>query len=301
MAAMMRGGCHTQRGWPADEGRERRRRRRYDRDDGSMQGSTPSNRPPTAPGCARRTGPSTTAPPSSTCSTPASSPTSASSPTDGPIVLPMAYGRTDEWLYVHGSVANAAARGGRPGHLRHRDDRRRDRRRTLPVPQLDELPRRRRARTARAGRATPTSTWPPCDSSATTSWRRGTRPGTDAARSAQTMVVAVPLVEMSAKIRTATRSTSRPTSTVRTGPGTCRSAPSGGAGWAGPRPRHRVPAAIAAWRAPRVTRRNRVDPWGDLHAAGGRRRCSPATAAASSTTPAASCAITAARRCGSRA
>lgn len=27
---------------------------------------------------------------------------------DGPIVLPMAYGRTDEWLYVHGAVANAA-------------------------------------------------------------------------------------------------------------------------------------------------------------------------------------------------
>jgi uncharacterized protein len=30
---------------------------------------------------------------------------------DGPIVLPMAYGRTDEWLYLHGSVANAALRG----------------------------------------------------------------------------------------------------------------------------------------------------------------------------------------------
>src|SRR3954470_8926085 len=29
---------------------------------------------------------------------------------DGPIVLPMAYGRTDEWIYVHGSVANAALR-----------------------------------------------------------------------------------------------------------------------------------------------------------------------------------------------
>jgi nitroimidazol reductase NimA-like FMN-containing flavoprotein (pyridoxamine 5'-phosphate oxidase superfamily) len=29
---------------------------------------------------------------------------------DGPIVLPMAYGRSDEWLYVHGSVANAALR-----------------------------------------------------------------------------------------------------------------------------------------------------------------------------------------------
>lgn len=29
---------------------------------------------------------------------------------DGPIVVPMAYGRTDEWLYVHGSVANAALR-----------------------------------------------------------------------------------------------------------------------------------------------------------------------------------------------
>jgi nitroimidazol reductase NimA-like FMN-containing flavoprotein (pyridoxamine 5'-phosphate oxidase superfamily) len=29
---------------------------------------------------------------------------------DGPIVLPMAYGRTDDWLYLHGSVANAALR-----------------------------------------------------------------------------------------------------------------------------------------------------------------------------------------------
>jgi nitroimidazol reductase NimA-like FMN-containing flavoprotein (pyridoxamine 5'-phosphate oxidase superfamily) len=29
---------------------------------------------------------------------------------DGPIVLPMAYGRTDEWLYLHGSAANAAMR-----------------------------------------------------------------------------------------------------------------------------------------------------------------------------------------------
>jgi nitroimidazol reductase NimA-like FMN-containing flavoprotein (pyridoxamine 5'-phosphate oxidase superfamily) len=29
---------------------------------------------------------------------------------DGPIVLPMAYGRDDEWLYLHGSVANAALR-----------------------------------------------------------------------------------------------------------------------------------------------------------------------------------------------
>jgi uncharacterized protein len=29
---------------------------------------------------------------------------------DGPIVLPMAFGRTDEWLYLHGSAANAALR-----------------------------------------------------------------------------------------------------------------------------------------------------------------------------------------------
>lgn len=28
----------------------------------------------------------------------------------GPIVLPMAYGRTDDWLYLHGSAANAALR-----------------------------------------------------------------------------------------------------------------------------------------------------------------------------------------------
>ena len=29
---------------------------------------------------------------------------------DGPIVLPMAYGRSDDWLYVHGSVVNGALR-----------------------------------------------------------------------------------------------------------------------------------------------------------------------------------------------
>jgi nitroimidazol reductase NimA-like FMN-containing flavoprotein (pyridoxamine 5'-phosphate oxidase superfamily) len=29
---------------------------------------------------------------------------------DGPIVLPMAYARTDEWLYLHGAVANAMLR-----------------------------------------------------------------------------------------------------------------------------------------------------------------------------------------------
>ena len=29
---------------------------------------------------------------------------------DGPIVLPMAYGRDDEWIYVHGSAANAMLR-----------------------------------------------------------------------------------------------------------------------------------------------------------------------------------------------
>jgi nitroimidazol reductase NimA-like FMN-containing flavoprotein (pyridoxamine 5'-phosphate oxidase superfamily) len=29
---------------------------------------------------------------------------------EGPIVLPMAYGRDDDWLYVHGSIANAALR-----------------------------------------------------------------------------------------------------------------------------------------------------------------------------------------------
>jgi uncharacterized protein len=29
---------------------------------------------------------------------------------DGPIVLPMAHGRSEDWLYLHGSVANAALR-----------------------------------------------------------------------------------------------------------------------------------------------------------------------------------------------
>jgi nitroimidazol reductase NimA-like FMN-containing flavoprotein (pyridoxamine 5'-phosphate oxidase superfamily) len=32
---------------------------------------------------------------------------------EGPIVLPMAYGRTDDKLYIHGSVANAMMRAGR--------------------------------------------------------------------------------------------------------------------------------------------------------------------------------------------
>jgi nitroimidazol reductase NimA-like FMN-containing flavoprotein (pyridoxamine 5'-phosphate oxidase superfamily) len=30
---------------------------------------------------------------------------------DGPLVIPLAYGRTDEWLYLHGSTANGALRG----------------------------------------------------------------------------------------------------------------------------------------------------------------------------------------------
>ncbi len=53
------------------------------------------------------------------------------------------------------------------------------------------------------GSTTPTSTWPPCASSATTSCRRG-RPAAapSEAEIRQTMVIAVPLVEMSAKIRT---------------------------------------------------------------------------------------------------
>ena len=52
---------------------------------------------------------------------------------EGPIVLPMAYGRNDEWLYLHGSVANAALRAAVgqdicvTGH-----DPRRPRRRPLP-------------------------------------------------------------------------------------------------------------------------------------------------------------------------
>ncbi len=78
---------------------------------------------------------------------------------EGPIVLPMAYGRDDDWLYVHGSVANAALRAAVDhGHLHHGDDRRRDGRRALPVPQLDELPGRRRAGHRPQGRPTRMST-----------------------------------------------------------------------------------------------------------------------------------------------
>ena len=90
----------------------------------------------------------------------------------------------------------------RPGHLHHGHDRRRDGRRALAVPQLDELPRRRRARRRPAGSTIPTSTWRRCAWSATTSCRRGTRHAQPTrAEIRKTMVIAVPLVEMSAKIR----------------------------------------------------------------------------------------------------
>ena len=123
---------------------------------------------------------------------------------DGPIVLPMAYGRTDEWLYVHGSVANAALRAAVgqdicitvtivDGIVVGRS----------PVPQLDELPGRRRARHGppgrrprRAhGRAAPRQRPRRAD----VGDRRGA-PSEQEIR--QTMVIAVPLAEMSAKIRT---------------------------------------------------------------------------------------------------
>ena len=81
---------------------------------------------------------------------------------DGPIVLPMAYGRDDEWLYVHGSVANAALRAA-AGHdicitVTIVDGMVVGR---CSVPQLDELPRRRRARPRREGSTIPTSTCGP--------------------------------------------------------------------------------------------------------------------------------------------
>ena len=36
---------------------------------------------------------------------------------DGPIVLPMAYGRDDEQLYLHGAIANAMLRSGRAAEV----------------------------------------------------------------------------------------------------------------------------------------------------------------------------------------
>ena len=121
---------------------------------------------------------------------------------DGPIVLPMAYGRDDDWLYLHGSVANAALRaaagtdicvtvtivdgmivGRSPFHnsMNYRGVVVRGRARLV-----DDAVEHRAALRLVSDLVMPT-------------WDTG-RPPTDA-EIRKTMVIAVPLVEMSAKIR----------------------------------------------------------------------------------------------------
>ena len=96
---------------------------------------------------------------------------------DGPIVLPMAYGRDDEWLYVHGSVANAALRAAVGQDI------------CVTVTIVDGLVVGRSpfhnsmnyrgvvVRGAARRVDDPDEHLAPCASSATTSWRRGTRAG----------------------------------------------------------------------------------------------------------------------------
>jgi nitroimidazol reductase NimA-like FMN-containing flavoprotein (pyridoxamine 5'-phosphate oxidase superfamily) len=122
---------------------------------------------------------------------------------DGPIVLPMAYGRNDEWLYVHGSVANGALRaavgqdicltvtivdgivvGRSPFHnsMNYRGVVIRGRARRVDDP--DEH----------------TAALRLVSDHVVATWDTGRQPSDAEVR--KTMVIAVPLVEMSAKIRT---------------------------------------------------------------------------------------------------
>jgi uncharacterized protein len=121
---------------------------------------------------------------------------------DGPMVIPMAYGRSEEWLYVHGSVANATLRaavgtdvcvtvtildgfvvGRSPFHnsMNYRGVIVRGTARRIDNPAEHAL-----ALQLISDHVAPT-------------WSTGRRP-TDA-EIRKTMVVAVPLVEMSAKVR----------------------------------------------------------------------------------------------------
>ena len=194
---------------------------------------------------------------------------------DGPIVLPMAYGRTDEWLYVHGSVANAALRAAVgqdvcitvtivDGIVVG----------TLAVPQLDELPGGRRARHGPAGRRPRRARGRAAPRERPRHADVGDRPRhRRRRRSARRWSSPYRSPRCRRRSAPAIRSTRRPTSTVRTGAATCRSGPSGrrrsGLGDLGRR--HRRPGGDRCpGGSPGVTRRNRVDPWGDLHAAGGR-------------------------------
>ena len=188
----------------------------------------------------------------------------------GPIVLPMAYGRTDEWLYVHGSVANAALRaavgqdicitvtivdgmvvGRCPFHnsMNYRGVVVRGVARRVEDP--DEH--------VAALRLVSDHVMP--------TWDTAREPNATEIR--QTMVVAVPLVEMSAKIRGGDPIDEPedvdgphwaghvPIRSVWESPVDC------GRPASGHRPAGRD---LRPGRAAGVTRRNRVDPWGDLHA-----------------------------------
>ena len=120
----------------------------------------------------------------------------------GPIVVPMAYGRTDDWLYVHGSVGNAALRaaagqdicvtvtivdgmvvGRTPFHnsMNYRSVVVRG-----PARQVEDAREHVTALKIISDHVMPT-------------WDTGREP--TAAEIRQTMVVAVPLEEMSAKVR----------------------------------------------------------------------------------------------------
>ena len=122
---------------------------------------------------------------------------------DGPIVLPMAYGRDGEWLYVHGSVANAALRaavgqdicvtvtivdgivvGRSPFHnsMNYRGVVVRGRARRVDDPEEHATALRL------------------VSDHVVATWDTGRAPSD--AEVAKTMVIAVPLIEMSAKIRT---------------------------------------------------------------------------------------------------
>lgn len=122
---------------------------------------------------------------------------------DGPIVIPMAYGRSDDSLYLHGSVANAALRaadgtdvcvtvtvidgliiGRSPFHnsMQYRSVVVRGRARRLQddAERVDALRR--------------------VSNHVVATWDQARPPTADELR--RTMVIAVPLLEMSAKVRT---------------------------------------------------------------------------------------------------
>ena len=205
---------------------------------------------------------------------------------DGPIVLPMAYGRDDDWLYLHGSVANAALRaavgqdicvtvtildglvvGRCPFHnsMNYRGVVVRGTARRVDDP--DEHMAALRLVSDHV-----VATW---DTGPGAVGRRDPQDDGDR-RPAGRDVGEDPRRRPGRRARGPRRAAlggSR-ADPLRLGgarrtPPTCRAA--------SPSRRRSL-----AWRA--VTRRNRVDPWGDLHAVAAQRPARPATAAASSTT-----------------